>query len=188
LPEEPRDGSLRYLDAHLANTPWIRGAPQSGLAACHRVHERADGGVRTRVAGATSRGAAHPSPAEPFAMPSHNGVGLHEHEYRSPVPPRVSQDDPKQPIARPELRTRHRASQRIELLAEGEVLEDQFVMSPAGQRQRANEHKDHLQHASIVSFRRRTKQPSAVRSGCGERQHPGIEPAPRAARPARHGD
>jgi hypothetical protein len=38
------------------------------------------------------------------------------------------------------------------LLAEREVLEDQFVMSAAGQRQRADEYDDHLQHASILSF------------------------------------
>jgi hypothetical protein len=38
------------------------------------------------------------------------------------------------------------ASARVELLAEREVLEDQFVMSAAGQRQRANEYKDHLKH------------------------------------------
>jgi len=47
--------------------------------------------------------------------------------------------------------------------AEREVLEDQFVMSAAGQGQRANEYKDHLQHMPIVSFLRGTEQPPAAR-------------------------
>jgi hypothetical protein len=45
-----------------------------------------------------------------------------------------------------------RASEGMELLAEHQVLEDQFVMSAAGQRHRADEYNDHLQHASILSF------------------------------------
>ena len=85
-------------------------------------------------------------------MPSHHGVGLDEHERRAPVPPRLSQHDPKQPISPPELRTGDAASQRMELLAEREVFEDQLVMSAAGQRQRANHYNDHLQHASILPF------------------------------------
>ena len=68
--------------------------------------------------------------------------------------------DPKQPIAPPELRTADRASQRVELLAEREVLEDQFVMSAAGQRQRAEEYKERLQHMSIVASPLGTEQPS----------------------------
>ena len=96
-------------------------------------------------------------------MPSHDGVGLDEHERRAPVPPRLGQYDPEQPIAPPQLRTGARASQRVELLTEREVLEDQFVMSAAGQRQRAHEYKDHLQHAAILSFQRAAKQPAPVR-------------------------
>jgi hypothetical protein len=51
---------------------------------------------------------------------------------------------------------------RVELLTEREVLEDQFMMSAAGQHQRADDYKDYLQHASIVSFLQGAKQPSRV--------------------------
>ena len=95
-------------------------------------------------------------------MPSHHGVGLDEHERGAPVPPRLGQSDPKQAISPPELRTAARAFQAVELLAEREVLEDQFVMSAAGQPQRADENKDHLQHAKTVSFLRGAKQLSPV--------------------------
>jgi hypothetical protein len=77
-------------------------------------------------------------------MPSQHGVGLDENERRAPVPPRVGQHDPKQPIPRPQVRTGARAFPRAELLAEREVLEDQFMMSAAGQRQRADEYTDRL--------------------------------------------
>jgi hypothetical protein len=96
-------------------------------------------------------------------MPSHHGVGLDEHERRAPVRPRLGQYGPKHPIPPPQLRTGASASQRVELLTEREVLEDQFVMSAAGQRQRADEYKELLQHASILSFLRGAKQPSPVR-------------------------
>ena len=59
-------------------------------------------------------------------MPSHHGIGLDEHERRTPVPPRLGQYEPKQSIARAELRMADRAFQRVELLAQGEVLEDQL--------------------------------------------------------------
>ena len=87
-------------------------------------------------------------------MPSHHGVGLDEDERRAPVPPRLGQHDSKQPIPPPKLRTGARTFQRGELLAEREVLEDQFMMSAAGQRYRADKYNDHLQHASILSFLR----------------------------------
>ena len=67
-------------------------------------------------------------------MPSHHGIGLDEHERRAPVPPRLGQHDPEQPVAPPELRTRDAAPKRMELLTEREVFEDQLVMSAAGQR------------------------------------------------------
>ena len=75
-------------------------------------------------------------------MPSHHGFGLDEHERCAPISPRLGQDNPKQAISPPELRPADRAFQRVKLLAEREVLEDQFVMSAAGQRQREDEYDD----------------------------------------------
>ena len=71
-------------------------------------------------------------------MPSDHGVGLDEHERRPPAPPRLRQHDPKQPIAPSELRPGACASDRVQLLAEREVLEDQFVMSAEGQHEPAD--------------------------------------------------
>jgi hypothetical protein len=103
-------------------------------------------------------------------MPSHDGVGLDEHERRAPAPPRLGQHDPKQPISPPEIETFARASARVELLAEREVLEDKFVMSAASQRHRADQYKDHVQHVSILLFytRRINRRTSGYDSGEGQ--------------------
>ena len=75
-------------------------------------------------------------------MPSHDRVGLDDHEGRAPVPPRLGQHDPKEAIPSPENRTRSRACQGMELLAECEVLEHQFVMPAAGQGKRSRDPED----------------------------------------------
>ena len=99
-PQEPRDGSLRDRDAHSAQFAMDpRRSPQR-IRGGHLAHQRANGGIGPWAARTHPRRAPRPSPAEPFAMPSHHGVGLDEHERRAPVPPRLGQYDPKQPIAR----------------------------------------------------------------------------------------
>ena len=143
LPEEPRDRSLRYHDTHLAQLAMDPRRSPERIRGGHLAHQCANGRIRIRAARTNPRPAPPPSPAEPLAMPSHHGVGLDEHERRAPVPPRLGQYDPKQPISPPQLRTGACASQRVELLAEREVLEDQFVMSAAGQREPADEYEDH---------------------------------------------
>jgi hypothetical protein len=84
-------------------------------------------------------------------VPSHHGAGLDEHEWRAPAPPRLRQDYPKQPVARPEMRPGAPAFECVELLAEREVLEDQFAMAATGQSQRTNDNKDDFQHPSILA-------------------------------------
>ena len=69
----------------------------------------------------------------------------------APRQPRLGQHDPKQAISPSKLRTGDGASQRVELLPEREILDDQFVRSATGQRHSADEEKDGLKHASILS-------------------------------------
>jgi hypothetical protein len=83
-------------------------------------------------------------PTEPFAMPSHHGVGPDEYECGAPVPPRASQYDPKLAVSSPEMRTVRRTFECLELLAECEVLEDELVMSAAGQPDGTDEERDHV--------------------------------------------
>jgi antitoxin (DNA-binding transcriptional repressor) of toxin-antitoxin stability system len=83
-------------------------------------------------------------------MPPNDGVRLHEHDRRAPVPPESGQGDPKQSVACLEVRALGRTFHRRQLLPQGQVLQDQFAMSAERQRQRAADHDEHLQHASIV--------------------------------------
>ncbi len=60
----------------------------------------------------------------------------------------VREEHPEHPVDRPELRTFGGALQRSELLPEGEVFKEQFMMSAARQGERSDEKENHLQHAT----------------------------------------
>jgi hypothetical protein len=104
-------------------------------------------------------------------MPSHDGVGPDEHEGRAPVPPRLGQHDPEQAIPSPETRAFSRACEGMELLAESEVLEHQFVVAAAGQGERSRDPEDGSQHWVILSCETCENQHGSS-AGCtfGERQ------------------
>src|SRR6185503_1701502 len=44
-------------------------------------------------------------PAEPLAVPSDHGIGLHDDQGGAPVPPTLGEEDPKQSVRRAELGT-----------------------------------------------------------------------------------
>jgi hypothetical protein len=87
-------------------------------------------------------------------MPSHDRLWLNEHQRRAPIPPDSGQHDPEQSVARPDTHTRGRPCHRPELLPQRHVLQDHFVMAPAGQHNGAANQHNQLQHASIVSVSR----------------------------------
>jgi hypothetical protein len=72
-------------------------------------------------------------------MPPDNGVRLHEHQRRAPVPPDSRQGDPKQSIATFEARAVHGAFHRRQLLPKRQILQDQFSMAADHQRQCAGD-------------------------------------------------
>jgi len=84
-------------------------------------------------------------------MPSLDGARLHEHHGGAPVPPASGQGDPKQSVARLEVRAFGRAFHRRQLLPQRQVLQYQFAMAAERQRQRTADHHEQLQHGSIVA-------------------------------------
>ena len=66
------------------SSPWMRGAPHSGLCSdIVRIRARASGGDgRSPVASATLP---CPEQAEALAMPGDDGLWLHDHDGRSPI-------------------------------------------------------------------------------------------------------
>jgi hypothetical protein len=62
-------------------------------------------------------------PAEPLAVPSDHGIGLHDDQGGAPVPPTLGEEDPKQSVRRAELRTFHCSPQHGQLLTEREIFQ-----------------------------------------------------------------
>ena len=96
-------------------------------------------------------GPSGPSAAKPIAMPSHHGVRLNDRQRRPPIRPDSGQDDPKQPVARPEVRALCPACHRRQLLPQRQIFQDQFLMAAQGQRHRAADHDEQFRHPLIVA-------------------------------------
>src|SRR5258708_4315040 len=80
-------------------------------------------------------------------MPTHDRVGLHDDQSRSPFPPRLGEQNPKQSIARTEVRTPDRAPQDGYLLTQRQVLERDSSVSTTEQPQRSKQYDKRGQHA-----------------------------------------
>jgi hypothetical protein len=72
-----------------------------------------------------------------MAMPTHDGVRVHDDQDCSPVPPRVGEQHPKQPISVAEYGTPHGKRERGQLLTECQILERDRSVSTADQRERS---------------------------------------------------
>ena len=84
-------------------------------------------------------------------MPAHDGLWSNKHDGRAPVRPEASQGDPKQAVSRLQARATVRPLHRHQLLAERQVLQDQFSMSAESQRQRTTDDDQQLEHVSILA-------------------------------------
>ena len=84
-------------------------------------------------------------------MPAHHGLWANQYDRRAPVPPDSSHDNPEQPVTRLQTRATGRSLHRHQLLAERQVLQDQFSMSAEPQRQRPTDDHQQLEHVLIVS-------------------------------------
>ena len=71
------------------------------------------------------------SAAEPLAMPPQHRRWLHDHQGGAPPPPRVGEQDPKEPICWAELRAFTDTRQRGQLLTKPQVLKGNRSVSSA---------------------------------------------------------
>src|SRR5580704_1533778 len=85
--------------------------------------------------------------SEPLAMPTHDRVGLHDVQGGSPIPPRLSEQHPKEPVPRAELRTPDRAPEDGQLLTQRQVLERYGSVSTTEQPERSKQYDKRGQHA-----------------------------------------
>ncbi len=80
-------------------------------------------------------------------MPAHDRVGLHDDQGRSPILPRLGEQDPEQSIARAEVRTPDRAPENGQLLTQRQVLERDGSVSRTEQPECSKENDKRGQHA-----------------------------------------
>jgi hypothetical protein len=73
-------------------------------------------------------------------------LGLHDDQGRTPVPPGVNEQHPKQSISRTEWRTLDRALEHRQLLTEGQVLKRDRAVSAADQREGTERDEKRGQH------------------------------------------
>ena len=83
-------------------------------------------------------------------MPAYDGAGLDEDQSLAPVAPGMGQQDPEHPVTRPQAWPADRALQGPELLTQGDVFQDHFVMAATRERKSSPNQHDHLQHVLIV--------------------------------------
>ena len=80
-------------------------------------------------------------------MPTHDSVGLHDDQGRSPILPRLGEQDPKESIACAELRTPDRVPENRQLLTQRHVLERDGSVSTTEQPERSKQNDKRGQHA-----------------------------------------
>ena len=80
-------------------------------------------------------------------MPTHDRVGLHDDQGRSPILPCLGEQNPKQSIARAEVWTPDRAPENGQLLTQRHVLERDGSVSTTEQPERSKQNDKRGQHA-----------------------------------------
>src|SRR5271155_2824427 len=104
----------------LSSSPWIRGAPQSGLALSHLPNQIANLAVHRR-----SPGSRAPTPKEPESstVPLDNSSRLDQQYHVQTPRPQAVEQDPEQPVGckQPEP-TRPLAAKYAQLMTEGQLL------------------------------------------------------------------
>ena len=92
-----------------------------------------------------------PAASQPLAMPTHDGVRVHDDQGCAPILPRVGEQHPKQSISVAELGTPHGALEHGQLLTECQILERDRSVSTADQRERSKRDDERSQHELFLS-------------------------------------
>src|SRR6266581_2575014 len=110
-----------------------RRAPQR-VGRAHLVDERLNVRRGAGPARTTVLQAVRPSASEPLPMPTDYRLGLDNDQSRTPSPPDLSEQHPKQSISWTKSRTLDRALEHRQLLTEGQVLKRDRAVAAADQR------------------------------------------------------
>src|SRR6266851_1505616 len=140
-----------------------RRAPQR-VRGAHLVDERPNDRRGAGQARTTVRRAVRPSASEPLPMLTDHRLGFHDDQGRTPAPPGVSEQHPKQSISRTERRTLDRALEHRQLLTEGHVLKRDRAVAAADQREGTEQDEKRGQHErSCAAIDQRINQSLTIR-------------------------
>src|SRR5712691_7543733 len=140
-----------------------RRAPQR-VRRAHLVDERPNGRGGAGPARTTMRRAVRPSASEPLPKPTDHRLGLHHDQGRTPAPPGLSEQYPKQSISWTEWRTLDRTLEHRQLLTEGQVLKRDRAVSAADQREGTQHDEKRGQHErSCAAIDQRINQSLTIR-------------------------
>ncbi len=103
-------------------------------------------------------------------MPAHDGGRLNEHQRGRPSRPHGGERDPEQSTSFTKTRSRARAFEGSELLPEGDILKNELVVPTAGDRERATEQQNQVQHALDSAVPDRMRSTATAVLGFGEGQ------------------
>jgi hypothetical protein len=79
-------------------------------------------------------------------VPPHHGVGLHNDQGGTPVPPYLGEQNPKESVTLAEFWTLGRAPQGGQLVTEREIFERNCPMSATDETKRSEEYDQRGQH------------------------------------------
>jgi hypothetical protein len=107
-------------------------------------------------------GTAIPDQAKALAMPTEDGLRLHDHQGGRPSRPELPRDHPERAVERSNRRLPFFAHERGKLLTESEVLEDQIAPRAEHRNDQADE-QDRCAHRAItMPLLRRRFQPDRL--------------------------
>ena len=138
--DDPRDRSLRDIDAQLAQLAMDSGRAPQRIRGRHLVDERPNRGVGPRAAGLFLPGSLRPAASQPLAMPAHDGVCLHHEQGATPASPGPGEHDPEESIAQSKTRSLGGACQRSQLLAKRDILKRDGPVPATDQSDRSENH------------------------------------------------
>jgi len=142
----------------------MRGAPQVGFsAAMRKIKARISLLTGFRPPGLCTPEMSRQYRRNPRAMPPNHGSGCNQNQRLFPANPKPSQHDPEQLVQSAESPARSPCAQSQELLAEGQVFEDEILSRTEGTDNPADEvsePRDHGQNRIETSLH----QPLATRS------------------------
>jgi hypothetical protein len=116
------------LEAQLSELTLNQHASPAGVLAAETLNQQSELRGEARTTRSKASAITDPLALPAGALPADYGVGLHDDESRSPARPGTTEPRPEQAVRPREPRSPGRTTDHSELLAEGDVLEEEMAL------------------------------------------------------------